>query len=281
LELAVVELAAKFVLGPVLFVLILFFAQSIRLRWAAGMLLTFPALNGIGLFMASSKSIALASAMLPMIVVNGLLCLLYIIATQRGQPILGWKLGPLLLFWIGIALWVVGFSLNMEIPRRFQVAFAVVYAAVAVAATWLLWLRRKPRTFSQPSKSLVQFLKSWRGWGPRVLIFIVLLAAFGIVSYFGADSVAGRLGAAPILPLFALYSIASGDDSATKLEGTKVTVLIGPIVAMSFVIAFSAAVYQTTFATGFALLMTGWGACFFCIVGIAIGLDALEHRLKE
>jgi hypothetical protein len=272
------ELAVKFILGSSLFVLILFVVQSIRLRWAAGMLLTFPALNGIALFMAPTKSTSLSASMLPMILVNGVLCIAFIWSIQHSSNFRTSKFGPAVLFWLGIALWFAAFSLGLEFPASFQVATILLYAVFAIATTWLLWRVRKPLTSAQSSKSPREFLKAWKGWLPRALIFVSILGGFAIVSYLGADSIAGRIGAAPVLPLYALYSIATSEHSVERLDTTIVTVLLGPIVAMSFVIVFSQAVYGLPFLTGLVALIVGWAICFGCIMGVAVALDALGRR---
>jgi hypothetical protein len=274
----VIALIAKLLLGPVLFVLILFAAQSIRLRWAAGMLLTFPALNGIGLFVASPKSIVLAPPMIPMIAVNGILSFLYITVIQSGGRVFGTAVNPLMLFVVGLVLWGVVFSFDMEISREWQPAFVVGCLVVASATTYLLWVNRERHSALQGSKTLWEFLKRWKDWCARALIFLLLLGVFAAVSFLGADSVAGRLGAAPILPLFALYSLATGNDTQAKMDATKTTVVLGPIVAMSFVVLFAEAVYQRDFWFGLSGLLTGWLLCFACIYAIALGLDKIDRR---
>jgi hypothetical protein len=273
-----IALAAKVLLAPVLFVLILFAAQSIRFRWAAGMLLTFPALNGIGLFVASPKSIALSPPMIPMIAVNGILCFLYVAMIQRDGRVFATAVSPLMLFIICLALWARFFFLDMEISREWEPAFVAVCLVVAWALTYLLWLNRERHLALQGSKTLWEFLQNWNEWCVRALMFLVLLGIFVAVSFVGADSVAGRLGAAPILPLFALYSLATGNDSQAKMDATKTTAFLGPIVAMSFVVLFAEVVYQRDFWSGLLYLLVGWLLCFACICAIAVGLDKLDRR---
>src|SRR5690349_5811211 len=78
-----VHFILKALLGTGLFALILWCAQSRHPR-VAGMMLTFPALNGLGLLTAESHNPHLmARAMLPMIALNGLLCATYIIAQRQ------------------------------------------------------------------------------------------------------------------------------------------------------------------------------------------------------
>ena len=79
-----VQCILKAVLGTCLFTVILWYAQSSNPR-AAGMMLTFPALNGLGLLMAQSHGLHLmARAILPMIALNGLLCAVW--ADDMGHP---------------------------------------------------------------------------------------------------------------------------------------------------------------------------------------------------
>ena len=271
-------LIAKVLLGPVLFLLILFAAQSIRFRWATGMLLTFPALNGIGLFVASPKSIALAPPMIPMIAVNGILCFLYIAAFQRGRRSSGTIVSPLMLSCMGLALWILVFFLDMRISRQWQPAFVAVCLLVALPLTYFLWVNRERRSALQGSKTLRVFIRDWEVWRVRVVIFSVLLTAFAALSLYGADSVAGRLGAAPILPLYALYSFATGNDSQAKMDATRTTVFLGPIVAVSFAVIFAEVVYQRSFWFGLACLLVGWLLCFACIYAIALGLHKRDRR---
>jgi hypothetical protein len=67
-----VDIAVKIVIAPIIFGAFLYFVSGIRMHRAAGMMLTFPALNGITLAF-SPNALSLASGMLPMIAVNGVL----------------------------------------------------------------------------------------------------------------------------------------------------------------------------------------------------------------
>src|SRR5215510_5136814 len=96
----------KTVLGTGLFILILWCAQSSHPR-AAGMMLTFPALNGLGLLTADSGDIHLmARAMLPMIALNGLLCAMYIVL-QRQLRSRRMSLSPCRRAWIVLGSCIV------------------------------------------------------------------------------------------------------------------------------------------------------------------------------
>src|SRR5947199_7427881 len=110
-----VPLILQAVVGTGLFTLILWCAQSSNPR-AAGMMLTFPALNGLGLLTAQGHDLHLmARAMLPMIALNGLLCATYIIAQRQlrsrlphlSHGVKAWTvLAVCVLLWGTMALWV-------------------------------------------------------------------------------------------------------------------------------------------------------------------------------
>jgi hypothetical protein len=78
-ELLTPELATKLLGGSAIFLAYLFFLEVVRDRMTgvAGMLLTFPTLNGIGLLFAQSPDAqSKASSMMPMIPLNGVLFLI-------------------------------------------------------------------------------------------------------------------------------------------------------------------------------------------------------------
>src|SRR5439155_12127713 len=95
-----VPLILQAVVGTGLFTVILWCAQSSNPR-AAGMMLTFPALNGLGLLTAESHDLhLLARAMLPISALNGLLCAMYIVAQRQ----LLWRLPQLS---PGVKVWLL------------------------------------------------------------------------------------------------------------------------------------------------------------------------------
>src|SRR5262249_29518936 len=143
-----VQFILKAVLGTCLFTLILWCAQSRNPR-AAGMMLTFPALNGLGLLTAQSHDLHLmARAMLPMIALNGLLCATYISAQRRLRSRLPhfspgvqvWTLLAVCVFlWGAMALWVAPVVEAYLVSSRQMSAFLCVSAVVSVLLTAYLW----------------------------------------------------------------------------------------------------------------------------------------------
>src|SRR5262249_22203022 len=144
-----VQFILKAVLGTGLFALILWCAQSRNPR-VAGMMLTFPALNGLGLLTAESHDPHLmARAMLPMIALNGLLCATYIIAQRQLLSRLphlsagvrvATVFGVCVVLWGVIALWVAPVAEAYLVSTRQMMAFIGAYAVGSVLLTaQLLW----------------------------------------------------------------------------------------------------------------------------------------------
>ena len=80
---AMIVLAAKVLLGTVLYVAVLWEAR--RNPRAAGMMLTFPTLNGIGMLMAQPAALGpIVGSMLLMPIVNALFCAIYLAAFERA-----------------------------------------------------------------------------------------------------------------------------------------------------------------------------------------------------
>jgi hypothetical protein len=71
--------------GTLLFVAFLWMVRVDDHR-IAGMLLTFPMLNGIGLVSARANAKQLSKSMLPVIALNGLMCFLFVAALIAWEP---------------------------------------------------------------------------------------------------------------------------------------------------------------------------------------------------
>src|SRR4030095_2925004 len=106
------------------------------------MMLTFPALNGLGLLTAESRDLHLmARAMLPMIALNGLLCATYIVVqrqlrsrrTSRSPWVhVGTVLGGCVVLWGGVALWMAPWMQSYLVSSRQIMAFMRAYAVLTV-----------------------------------------------------------------------------------------------------------------------------------------------------
>jgi hypothetical protein len=290
-----VQFLLKAVLGTCFFGLILWCAQSSNPR-AAGMMLTFPALNGLGLLTAESHDLHLmARAMLPMIALNGLLCAVYIIAQRQlryrlphlALPVHVWTvLGVCAVLWGGMALWVAPVVQAYLVSARQIMAFLCAYAVASVLLTVrLLWSPIHQHGRVRQGVWNVLRANAGRVGGMFILLLLVMLVARG-----GAEAWAGRLSALPLLPFYSLFILSSArlhtHHEVARLEHVGSTVLLGPVVAMTFVWVFvhylsalsllhSAA---SSMAAGVLGLLILWGLCGLTIWGILHGVRLLERR---
>lgn len=243
------RLLLKAIFGGALFTLILWCAQSRNPR-AAGMMLTFPALNGIGLLTTETDDLFLmVQAMPPMIVLNGLLCTGYLLVQgwrlRQGTPgaTLGQPLGLLglgLLIWGSMAFWIAPALQPYLSSSRQMLAFVGAYAGCCVALTALgLWC---PSTVQQPARlsfGRVLQINAVRISGMLACIVLVML-----VAHYGAAAWAGRLSTLPILPFYSLLMLSVAaphpPQGRARLAQIGSTTLWGPLVAIAFVWAFTA-----------------------------------------
>lgn len=292
-----VQFLLKAVLGTCLFSLILWCAQSNNPR-AAGMMLTFPALNGLGLLTAESQDLHLmAQAMFPMIVLNGLLCAAYIVAQRQllarlphlSAGVRVWTvLGACVALWGSIALWVAPVVQAYLVSTRQTMAFLGAYAVMSVPLTaCLLWspVHRHGRG-RQYFRDMLH-ANAGRVAGMFVLLVLVMLAARG-----GAEAWAGRLSALPLLPFYSLFTLSSPrlhyHPEVARLKHVGSTVLLGPVVAMMFVWVFvrylSALPLQqypvSSMAAGVLGLLILWALCGLTIWGTLHGLRLLERHTR-
>ncbi|WP_143309709.1 hypothetical protein, partial [Candidatus Entotheonella palauensis] len=251
-------------LGAALFVLILWFAQSRHPR-AAGMMLTFPTLNGIGLLAGERGELHhMASAMVPMIIAYGLLCAGYIGMQGGGLEGRGrrdWQAAGLLvaclLVWFLIASFAAPY-LQAWLRSPDTIPGLVVGYALCVSP-WVWWLWCPSGEMAVRRQSLGGVLRA--NW-ERVAALLGLIVLVMFCIRMGAETWAGRLSAFPLLPLYTLVMLRASGQSVLRQVGS--TVLLGPVVAMLFVWGFvrylsllpAGVVYLSGGVLG---LLVGWG----------------------
>jgi hypothetical protein len=291
-----VQFILKAVLGTCLFTLILWCAQSNNPR-IAGMMLTFPALNGLGLLTAQSYDLHLmARAMLPMIALNGLLCATYITAQRQllgrlphlSPKVTVWTLlGACVVLWGGMALWVAPLVEPYLVSARQVMAFICAYAVGSVPLTaCLLWSPVHEHGRRWQSFWSVLRANAGRVGGMFILLVLVMLVAHG-----RAEAWAGRLSALPLLPFYSLLMLSPTrmhrQLEVARLEHVGSTVLLGPVVAIVFVWIFAQYLNALSLLRGTARsvaaavlgLLILWSVCGLMIWGILRGVRRLEHRL--
>lgn len=278
-------------IGTGLFTVILWWVQSRDPR-VAGLMLTFPAFNGLGLLAAESTNLPLMTqAMLPMIATNGVLCAAYILG-YRGlvrfwRPAQRHALAALLLVvclaaWGGMAYWLAPRLQEAPGTRFALLGLVYVLGASLITVRWL-WC---------PSQGLPRARQGWgdvlkRNTGKVSGIFLLLLVVM-LCARLGADAWAGRLSTLPVLPLYSLFVVAletrGTDPTPSHLDQLGSLVLAGPGVAITFVQGFAAYLHaldaspqSLAFVVQSLLgLILGWGACGVLIWAMVWGIRRLE-----
>jgi hypothetical protein len=259
---------------------------------AAGLFLTFPALNGLGFFFSPPDGIeSMAKSMLWMPVINGALCAAYIAAflafSQVTAPtVVAWVLAiAAACVWLAIASRE---GVRRGIARKYQLTYGIVVvltgcALVAIALRVLDGQAIDPGSSSLAISfdSLPQVL--WHSkvkialFAACLLLFLVMTAHLPI-----SPEVSGVLTGLPIVPFGGLLSVAA--DGSVDLgqrvhifERMATSVWLAPAVAVAFVYGYSRYLGSrqplgtsvSDSAVRFAVLVTAWFLCGSAILGIA------------
>jgi hypothetical protein len=287
-----VRILLRTTIGTVIYVGIVYLAAAVPT--AAGLMLTFPALNGLAFYFSERARVApMAATMLWMPIINGALCGLYMLAFLN----LAKALPPAALAWtlaIAIsALWLFVVSrdrVHQGIAANQQLRFAVAatLAGALLAATVLYLLR---------ADALVQKL-DWSDQMPaladvivrsrlKILLFALCLGSFLLATAYLpiCDSLRGVLAGLPIIPFGGLVSVAADSSSSfdarlQALYAMTVTVWLGPAVAIWFICAISRylgaretlQMPALDAAARFAALVIAWLGCFAAILGVSIAI---------
>jgi len=277
-----IALAAKVLLGTTLYIAVLW--QARRNPRAAGMMLTFPTLNGISMLMTQPAELApIVGSMLLMPVVNALFCAIYLAGFERlvragtapatGSALLLTAIAGL---WFAVA-WLISRN-AWGVPVEDEIAYFAVAAVGGLALTAAFPARRPAAPLAaSPTRPDHLVLRNWR----PIVLFAVALSCVLVADRIGhSPALLGVLAAMPLVAFFSLNTIASDrerssaarrDDLAAVANG----VWLGPAVAIAFIVGFwrwLAAVANHLdgaryLAVGALSLLVGWGLCLVAIWG--------------
>jgi hypothetical protein len=254
------SLAVRVAAGTALFVLVLVAVQSRDAR-VAGMMLTFPALNGISLMMAPvADKRAMARAMLAVIALNGFLGLAFIETFGTLTQALGagamawvWPLSAIaFLTWL-TACWIL--SRTAPAGERLVLWGFVVAVPLLIAMWWVVCPLARDVAVDGGDGGLIT------SHAIRIALFAVTLALLLVAAqWLGAThGLIGRLGAFPLLPLFSLATIAetttAGQGGIDRLVAVRPAMLLGLLLAMAFAWIYSGYLMVLTRRTKSA---SGW-----------------------
>jgi hypothetical protein len=275
-----IEQGAKILLGTALYVAVLWEAR--RSPRAAGMMLTFPALNGITMLMTTPAELeAVAGTMLLLPLLNGGMCAAFLALFSRFVHTHSALRATSPILWAAIcAIWLLTVLLliraQLAVSDGLQMTFALFVGLGGLLLT-LIFPAREPKTrLPSPLESLNRLLVRNR---VRIVLFAAGLAAVLAAERFHySPALLGVLGALPLIPFFSLYTISVDDELSLtarreELETIANGVWLGPAVAVCFIALFwrwlemlagqlAGAIYL--FA-GIVSLVVGWGLCILAI----------------
>jgi hypothetical protein len=295
----------RLALGSLLYCTIVVIAAELPV--AAGLMLTFPALNGLGLFYLRPERVAVvARTMLLMPIINGLLCGLYILLFSMFVPeTSSWKLasGVLLLvcaLW-GICYGVIEFRRRAGKPTgisdasqwRYAVACSVMFGvlgASAAVAVGLIWEVRAPTSGSicsvlNPSDWLHARDCALQRLEDKKLLVGLFIFGLGVFVWLASlerisDEFRGFLGGLPLVPFGGLFTLAFTADAGSIVDTFRLmgcSVLASPVVPIWFICLFSRLVgWVQSRLLQLSGLILFWGACLIAIYLISIPLLSLS-----
>jgi hypothetical protein len=289
------RLASRVAVGTAVYVLIVVLAAL--LPPAAGLMLTFPALNGLAFFYSDdARAAPMARSMLWMPVVNGLLCAGYIVlflllAGTLAVASLSWGLlAAVIAVWFA---WVTRPAGRSGIKRDRQFGFAVIstFAGLLLVAIALFALRHLDaspprRVLAAPLGGIDGFVAAIEGSELKIAMFALTLAIFAAaIQYWRiSDSTRGILAGLPIVPFGGLVSVAAdasaaADTRAQIFLGMASSIWLGPAVAIWFIYGFSrylgarSSSPRTDVLPRFGALLLAWILTFVVIVALAVAIE--------
>jgi hypothetical protein len=280
----------RVLLGTIVYAIILVLAAPYPS--AAGLMLTFPALNGLGfLYVEQSKVAGMAASMLWMPILNGALCIAYIVVFLVLAPTISTSALAWALVFLIAVLWcalVRQSRIRDGIPRERQLIYAagvtavgavfLIVAFLAIGGSRLPTVQAQDIGLAQAAWRTV--LASWY----KIALFAIAFATFLVLSerLNLSDSARGILAGLPLVPFGGLVSIAASHgqgivERIATFKGMAVGIWLGPAVAVWFIYAVSRyfderrplASAKADFLVRLGAVALGWIACGAVIAGIA------------
>lgn len=265
--------AIKLPLALIVF-LVIAYAGTVNKR-IAGVLFTFPILNGVAII-TSSDPVRVAAAIYPLVMFN---CVLFalLISYPRLLPVGNWPHNVRILARVSASsiAWFIGAYLITD--RRDQLPGAaplfVVSAIAAAAFVFLVW-RAQPIEPAKPRNHAAAFLSFWGNstgaW--RVALFVVVYACLSVASHAALDEKwVGMASALPLPGLFALATlIDESERTPTALTPLRDTLFLGPLLVIPFNWTFAHALVDSmpknALILRYALLLALWAIAAFAVV---------------
>jgi uncharacterized membrane protein (GlpM family) len=237
-------IAIKLALGLVAFLIIGYVGQF-HDRRIAGLLLTFPILNAIGI-LTGADPFAVADAISAVVVINGVLLYL-LLSNPDVVPRFRWSRNAGLHLLTQITGWTLMWLLAAFIVTALREKlpgtgfFFCLQLAITAFLTWRNWTPSSaPRlTSDTPNITWRAHVQNFLSWAThsarfRIVLFVVTCGIILAVAYFSESKWVGMVSALPLPGFFALALLIDFAPSRRDLYPVRDTVLFGPLLIIVF-----------------------------------------------
>jgi hypothetical protein len=258
-------------------------------RRIAGVLFTFPILNGVAII-ASDEPVKVAEAIYPLVIFN---CVLFatVISFPLALPPLAnlprtGKMVARILAWS--AAWLAGAALITDYRAAIPGGAVLLAGALilAIAFIWLAWSDALTENTPPRNQGFVAFWFNAAG-ASRIAFFIATYAVLYFASHAAPDP--KWVGMASALPLPGFFALASLVDDAEQksttlasLKQIRDTLFLGPLLVIPFNWTFSHALASVLPADQIALhyvsLFAMWA---IAAIGVIVGVPRLAAILDR
>jgi hypothetical protein len=231
-------IAIKLALGLIAFLIIGYVGQFYDRR-IAGLLLTFPILNAVGI-LTGADPFAVAGAISAVVVINGLLFYL-LLSYPEFIPRVRWTRNPASRLLVQLAGWTLMWLAAAFIATAFReklpgaAFFLILQIAITVFLTWRNWMPA-PAPISAPEAQKMGWREHARAflfWAThaarfRVVLFVITCGIILAVAYVSESKWVGMVSALPLPGFFALALLIDFSPSPRELWPIRDTVMFGP-----------------------------------------------------
>ena len=274
----------KLALGLAAFVFIVVVGS--RNKRIAGVLVTFPVMNGVAL-LTSPDPFRVADTIALLVVFNTLLFWAAMMTLQWIPP-KPERFSPLALLVCRVSVWtaVWGIAAFWLTDRRDWFPSAMVLFAlqlvVAVVAASLLW-SQPPRTEQKAPTGIS--MSDWLNWTVRIVLFLVVYAALLYTAQHASDQKwTGMTSALPIIGFFGLASL-STQNTEVQLRPLRDTLLLGPLLVIPFnwslVTTIKATPAGPLGAFHIAALLTAWTIALVLVFALVPAIESYMDRRSD
>ncbi len=266
------NIALRIAFGTAIFALIVWLTG--HFPTAAGLMLTFPALNGLAFIFSRHDTVsAITGTMLWMPLLNGVLCVIYLaafilLATPAYASALAWGLAAAIaLLWLVL---VTRSLVGRGVAPLLQSRYAIAVAAGGIALTFVWWHFAGNIASADIAEGTARPALTWL----KIVLFALAMWLLIVLPprFHWKDGASGILSGLPLVVLAGLLSVAQDDASDLEVRRTlfmrmMLGVWLAPAMAVAFIFGVSRALgHRRTHAMRVAVVAAGWLLCFTTII---------------